>query len=603
MPAPLGSRNIIAGMSADPHYVYGQGQSSRSSYPILLGMVIVETVGYKERKYRPNWRRIGLLSPVFLLLLWVALSEANYFKERFMNGIPTTRRADMYLYVPDTLANSAINLFLGKEQVRLREREKLLTVKDSYGRSAHLYRKGEYYVTVAKAALARQDYAEFARYIGTGAQLSPANLEAQRLCAELFFQFQRPLDAYQLLEESLKFAKQDRSYFRLYIDRCLLLDQDARLIETAVRYLSDKEVSPEIQADLQLAAAQAHFLRGSFTEAARFIKDYRLGETAEGYLLNCQILWESGDRAGALAELDAALAAYPAGVRLLTMKAVWLKEQGELARAKDCLDLMDISLPGRPEPLIQSLYVLPGEANRGARAIIVEKVITLFGNQERPLLDLARFGNDVADVTLTARLAQLAKDRRFTNRIRFELVHVECLLNAGRARDTILLVDELYKQAERDQWVPETRMAFEALRMIAYFADGQTEIGSINLQKLLQNRKVPPQVLISASRKLIAARRFDEANDVLIQAHLQHETNQAVLQQIVGLKLDHPRIAADLETYLRRLMQNRRPSPEVLRTAQRRLGSDIYLFSDDREVLLSEVEDKLTGPASAQGVR
>ena len=593
----------MAGMSADPHYVYGQGQSSRSSYPILLGMVIVETVGYKERKYRPNWRRIGLLSPVFLLLLWVALSEANYFKERFMNGIPTTRRADMDLYVPDTLANSAINLFLGKEQVRLREREKLLTVKDSYGRSAHLYRKGEYYVTVAKAALARQDYAEFARYIGTGAQLAPANLEAQRLCAELFFQFQRPLDAYQLLEESLKFAKQDRSYFRLYIDRCLLLDQDARLIETAIRYLGDKEVSPEIQADLQLAAAQAHFLRGSFNEAARFIKDYRLGETAEGYLLNCQILWESGDRTSALAELNAALAAYPAGVRLLTMKAVWLKEQGELARAKDCLDLMDVSLPGRPEPLIQSLYVLPGEANRGARAIIVEKVITVFGNQERPLLDLARFGNDVADVTLTARLAQLAKDRRFTNRIQFELVHVECLLNAGRARDTILLVDDLYKQSERDQWVPEARMAFEALRMIAYFADGQTEIGSINLQKLLQNRKVPPQVLISASRKLIVARRFDEANDVLIQAHLQHETNQAVLQQIVGLKLDHPRIAADLETYLRRLMRNRRPSPEVLRTAQRRLGSDIYLFSDDREVLLSEVEGKLTGPASAQGVR
>ena len=40
----------MAGMSADPHYVYGQGQSSRSSYPILLGMVNVEVIGYKERK-------------------------------------------------------------------------------------------------------------------------------------------------------------------------------------------------------------------------------------------------------------------------------------------------------------------------------------------------------------------------------------------------------------------------------------------------------------------------------------------------------------------------------------------------------------------------
>jgi len=580
-------------MSADPHYVYGQGQSSRSSYPILLGTVTVEVVGYKERRYRPNWRRIGLLFPVFLLLLWVGLSEANYFKERFMNGIPTTRRADMYLYLPDTAANSVANLFLGKEQVRLREREKLLTAKDSYGRSAHLYRKGEYFVSVAKEALARQDYAEFSRYIGTGAQLSPANLEAQRLCADLFFAFQRPLDAYQLLEESLVFAKQDREYFRQYVQRCFMLDQDARLIATATKYLGDSAVAEDIRADLRLAAAQAHFLRGDFADAARLIKEHRLDQTADGYLLNCQLLWESGDRTGALAELDAALAVFPAGVRLLEMKARWLKENGEFSRAKDTLDLLAISQPGRPGPLIQSLYLLPGEADRARREALLEKIIATFGNQEQPMLDLARFGNDTADVTLTARMAKLALERKFGNRVRFDLVHVECLLNAGRARETILLVDALYKQAERDQWVAETRMAFDALRTIAYFADGQTEIGSINLQKLLQHRKVPPQVLVAASRKLIAARRYDEANEVLIQAHLQNETNQAILMQIVRLKLDHPLISADLETYLRRLMLNRRPSPEVLRAALRRLGSDTYLFSADRETLLRDVEAKI----------
>jgi uncharacterized protein HemY len=580
-------------MSADPHYVYGQGQSSRSSYPILLGTVTVEVVGYKERRYRPNWRRISLLFPVFLLLLWVALSEANYFKERFMNGIPTTRRADMYLYLPDTAANSAANLFLGKEQIRLRERAKLLTAQDSYGRSAHLYRKGEYFVSVAKEALGRQDYAEFARYIGTGAQLSPANLEAQRLCADLFFAFQRPLDAYQLLEESLVFAKQDREYFRQYVQRCFMLDQDARLIGTAKKHLADPEVAEDIRADLRLAAAQAHFLRGDFADSAQLIKEYRLDQTADGYLLNCQLLWESGDRSGALAELDAALAVFPAGVRLLEMKARWLKDSGELLRAKDTLDLLAISQPGRPGPLIQSLYLLPGEDGRSRREALTEKIVATFGNQEQPMLDLARFGNDTADVALTARLAKLAVERKFGNRVRFDLVHVECLLNAGRARETILLVDALYKQAERDQWVAETRMAFDALRTIAYFADGQTEIGSINLQKLLQHRKVPPQVLVAASRKLIAAKRYDEANEVLIQAHLQNETNQAVLMQIVQLKLDHPRISADLETYLRRLMLNRRPSPDVLRAALRRLGSDTYLFSADRETLLRDVEAKL----------
>ena len=580
-------------MSADPHYVYGQGQSSRSSHAILLGTVTVEVIGYKERRYRPNWRRIGLLFPIAMVLLWVGLSEANYFKERFMNGIPSTRRADMYLYLPDSATNSAANFFLSKEQVRLRERAKLLTAKDSYGRSAHLYRKGEYFVSVAKEALARQDYAEFARYIGTGAQLTPANLEAQRLCADLFFAFQRPLDAYQLLEESLVFAKQDRDYFRQYVQRCFMLDQDARLIATATKHLADPEVAEDIRADLRLAAAQAHFLRGDFADAARLIKEHRLDQTADGYLLNCQLLWESGDRSGALAELDAALAVFPAGVRLLEMKARWLKDSGDFNRAQDTLDLLAISQPGRPGPLIQSLYLLPGEAGRPRREAMVEKIVATFGNQEQPMLDLARFGNDTADVALTARLAKLALERKFGNRVRFDLVHVECLLNAGRARETILLVDALYKQAERDQWVAETRIAFDALRTIAYFADGQTEIGSINLQKLQQHRKVPPQVLVAASRKLITARRYDEANDVLIQAHLQNETNQAILMQIVRLKLDHPLISADLETYLRRLMLNRRPSPEVLRAALRRLGSDTYLFSADREKLLRDVEAKI----------
>jgi hypothetical protein len=73
---------------------------------------------------------------------------------------------------------------------------------------------------------------------------------------------------------------------------------------------ADPEVAEDIRADLRLAAAQAHFLRGDFADSAQLIKEYRLDQTADGYLLNCQLLWESGDRSGALAELDAALAVF-----------------------------------------------------------------------------------------------------------------------------------------------------------------------------------------------------------------------------------------------------------------------------------------------------
>jgi hypothetical protein len=574
----------------DSHYVYGQSQYSRSRFTMLLGMVNVEVVGYKERVYSPAWRRIALLMPVFAAAFWILTAEAYYFNQKYMSGISTTRRADMYLYFPDSFVNYVGNLFRKPEAIRLRERAKILAQKDGFGRTAHLQRKGEFYVSIAKAALERQDYAEFAKYIGTGASLSPANLEAQRLCADLFFAFGRPLDAYQLLEESLDFAKKDREHFRIYLYRCFMLDQDRRIIACAKKFLADPDLDPEIRGDLQIASAQAYFLRGNFPESAAVIREHKLDQTAEGYLLSCQVLWESGDRDGALEQLNAALRSYPGASRLLEMKTRWLKDMGNFAAARDSLELLRISDPGKPGPLVQSLYLMPGDAFREKRAATIEQVIREFGKQEQAMMELCRYGNDISDPALTARLVRLAGERNFTNRIRFTLMHVECLINSGRARESILLVDELYKRAEREQWTQETRIAFEALRTIAYFTDGQTEIGSINLQKLMQNRNIPPQLLISTSRKLIAAQRYDEANFVLIQTHLLNESNQAVLTQIVRLKLEHERIADDLEVYLRRLMNTRRPPKDLLETALRRLSSDRYLFSTNRTGLLKDIE-------------
>ena len=156
-----------------------------------------------------------------------------------------------------------------------------------------------------------------------------------------------------------------------------------------------------------------------------------------------------------------------------------------------------------------------------------------------------------------------------------------------------MLIEELIRQSDREQWMSETRIAFDALRTIGYFADGQPEIALINLQRLMQNKNVPPQLLVASGRKLIAAKRYVEANNMLIAAHLQNETNQSILLQIVQLKLAHPQIAGDLETYLRRLMATRKPPRDVLESALRSVGADTFLFSGDREQLLTDLEQLL----------
>ena len=95
-------------MPEDSGYVYGQGPAQVSSRRIWLGMIEVRAVGYRETRHRPIWSRIGVLGALGLALGWVLSAEAYYFNQRYMNGIPTTRRADMYLYLPESLANGVM---------------------------------------------------------------------------------------------------------------------------------------------------------------------------------------------------------------------------------------------------------------------------------------------------------------------------------------------------------------------------------------------------------------------------------------------------------------------------------------------------------------
>jgi hypothetical protein len=45
--------------------------------------------------------------------------------------------------------------------------------------------------------------------------------------------------------------------------------------------------------------------------------------------------------------------------------------------------------------------------------------------------------------------------------------------------------DELLSQIDREQWLADTKIALDALKCIAYFADDQPEIGVINLTRVM----------------------------------------------------------------------------------------------------------------------
>jgi tetratricopeptide (TPR) repeat protein len=549
-------------MADDTRYVYAYG--ARGARRILLGMFQVENLGEQGLRYSPIWPRIWKIGVGCLTLAYLTLVSLFYFRERYMRGMEGTSWGNSFLY------------FVSGD-----------------AKERHLTMKGDTYIGLAKDALKREDYGEFARYIGVGASLSRANLEGQRLCADLYFAFGRTEDAYRVLEESLVHAKQDRDHFRNYLRRCFTFDQDQMIIRVAEAYMNDPEVDPGIQADLRVAYAQANFLRGNFDLAADFVRKSRLDLTLEGYTLLCQISWERGDRQVAVTRLTDAARTFPNADHLRALLARWHKELGNNEQSRDALNLLAVRDPSAHSPRVQVLYLLTGDENAARRKEQVDRLMADFALSEAALLELGQFANDTADTALSERLLKHATDNRFPSRPKFLLTHVECLTNAGRNKEAIAIVDELFQRDAKAQWFGEMRVTFEALRTIAYYADNQPDIGAINLKKVMDTRNVPPQLLVAIGRKLIQTGRFAEANNTLVAAHLRHENNQALLLQLVRMKIENEEMSDDLEVYLRRLMATRRPPSEVLEKAYARIASDRFLFSEGRSSLLRDITEAL----------
>ena len=372
-----------------------------------------------------------------------------------------------------------------------------------------------------------------------------------------------------------------------------MYDQDARIIACANKFLGRQDLNPEIAQTLKVANTQAHFLRGYYSDTANLIKNYGIESTPEGFLIGCQLLWEGGERKEAIKLISKAANQYPEITRLLEIKAKWLKDTGDVSAARDCLDLIIIRSPVAPGPQIQLLYLMSGNENKALREEKIDRIINIYGHNAQTMLELAQYANDSGQPQLTKRLLDLANSSRFPNRYKFNLTHAECLINDGHAHEAILLINDLMSQNEQQQWLQDVSLALDALRTIAYFADNQPEIAAINLQRLTKNLNVPPSLLVTCGKKLIAAKRFVEANNMLIDAHLANESNQALLLEIVKLKIARPEVASDIEVYLRRLMATRRPPKEMLNLALIRISSDIFLFSNNREKLQVDIENMI----------
>ncbi len=446
-------------------------------------------------------------------------------------------------------------------------------------------RIGDHQIAVARHQLETGEARDAFISLRSGVAKSPANLEGRLLLAKLLVAAHRNDLAEDCLLAGLPFAFRDLAYLRETFGFLLEQQHDDAVRTHARRLLSDPQLSPDAASLVALAAASASYFRGNYDEADDFIESHRLDLTYDGRLLSAQVDWERGYRELALARLRALSDEYPGNDSARAQLANWLRDLGRSDEFRRESLLRQIALPGSPAPRIELLRALRQE-NSSLVPAEVDAILRDSSGDEKLLLALADFAAETADVDLARRVYERCRTlNRGWEAAAF--LQVEALIAAQRYREALDLTRTLL-DANRD-WSKRYYALFNSLQAVAYYGLGDASSAQLYLSNFLGQADLRADNLLAVAQRFADVGARPEARETLAHAVMADPLNQAALTRLIQLDLDLNQIDA-LPPHLRQLLTMRRPSPVVLRAALAKLGSDLFLFSRERDATLAALQ-------------
>ncbi len=455
-----------------------------------------------------NWRRIGVVVVALGVAAYLALAFMLYCWFRYKQEWEETKYSTMLIYPFSVSTRVALRKNIGDKII----------------------------VDAKKRFDETKDFGEYLKTIRAGLMYSPEN-PAGRIdfSAFLFFQ-KRTQEGFDLLRGGLPYALNTSEYVQFFVRQCLSLAQDSDLIDSGDTYLPlfplAKKILPEANAltdngfILTIGVAQANLMRGNFDRSREILKLYAMEESLSGRVLSSQIAWETGDRERALSTLKAAIELAPANDQVALLYALYQKENGNLAEARDAM-LRVALLKDDPLARIRLISFYPGEENKIYRRRLEDEFFKRYPENSAALLSLMQYATNEHDFALSKKIYDYAREKVLVDLPKFELLRLENLILQGKSGEALKAIEEF--RTGNYSWVQNYQGVFDSLSALAYFSDNQQNLGKINLDRVLKNQSV------EANRLLILARRLDglgfeeDARRVFESAYLLENRNQAVL--------------------------------------------------------------------------
>lgn len=506
------------------------------------------------------WKQLGLCFVAFVLLGWLGAASAAYLFVKYRRGFSDVQFTHMLL----------------------------LPAK------WHEYEvaRGEFLIKNAQQDLKNEKFREAFYSLRLGLIKSPTNKEARLLLAQFYGLWKRPDLTRSTLLDGFAYHKNDPDYLKTLFSFLLQQQDDQQVLAYYKELLAnDTAITPRNQL-VALAAASSCYFRGNYDEAETILRKYQLEFTRDGRLLVARISWDRGLREQAIDRLRELTAEFPNDEEIYTQTVSYLRDSGRDNEARRESFMRAIGNPRNARARIDQLYAFQKEGDLDSVKSNAEEIFRDFAKDSNALLALADFAANSGNPELARRIYDHAKSSNL-NWEGAALMTVEANIVAKRYQPALELVRELLK--DNPEWGKRFYSVFNGLQAIANYGLGDAEAAQLFLNNFLSQSNVRADNLIAVSKRLMSVGARAQARQVLDQAVKTDALNQAALTNLIQLDLDLNN-TAPLAGNVRKLLTMRRPSQDVLKSAYRKLGSDLFLFAPDRTALLSDLRAAINTP-------
>lgn len=524
--------------------------------PILLGYAVQSKMRDGRVKIRFRWARLFVTILLLAVVGWFSLGGALYFYFKYNKGFEDVSYGKMLTLLP-------------------------------FGVEEHRREMGDYHIEKGLDEIREGNYRDGFRLLRLGVTRSPANLEGRRVLAEFYeIAIKRPeIATDQLLEGLEQGGLEDLDYLKQTLRVLLRHQMDEEIQALADKHLPEEPERTDKNRVLAFGAANANYLRGNFDRAENYLIDYGLIESLEGLLLSSQISWDRGDQIAAITKMEASLSKFSNSESLLLQLSRYNREIGNLDEARRYAILRNVSAPLSAAPRIELLYIYNKAGDKESEKRETQRMLKQFRDNEQALQALANFAAETGNIGLARRTYEEALENVFSIGS-FALLLIEAHL-ANRDYDGALyFAEELLN--EQPDWLSDRWATFNSLRAVASYGVNQADLGKIYLQDFLDGENNQAGTFLAVARYFSNIDRLPQARKILVTAYRRNPSNQKILSELIRTELQLG-YTENLNQLLPRLLQMRRPQQELLVEAYRKLGSDRFIFTPNREGLLLEL--------------